>query len=132
MAFVLPEFPLLCSIYQGPWATKSLRYADVPGNLAVGKRVGFWSQDWQEFGAAPLVDLLVPAGTDVRSRVLQAEADLIEIPQGSGRWYQVTGVEDIGKGFPNEHRMAQVAQVSQFVDNGLGHYIGLFWPVPMP
>jgi hypothetical protein len=73
--------------------------------------------------------LLLPALTDIRSGLLVVQPDFVQIPAGSGRWYQVVAVDDIGKGFPNEHRAAQCMQVSVLTDAGLS---GLLWPVPMP
>jgi len=132
MAFTLPDFNLAVDIYTGPWLTKVLRVSTV-GNLAFGKRVQqlFGSYDPQPNvqSSTPAL-LLLPAGTDVRGVVLTNQEDVIEVPSGSGRWYSVNAVEDIGKGFSNEHRCASVTQISEYVDGV--KYSGLFWPVPMP
>jgi hypothetical protein len=132
MAFTLPVFNLPVDIYSGPWLTRSLRLAGVLGNLAFGKRV---EELFGSFGpaatspAGQLSILLLPPLTDIRSTIQVAQPDLIEIPSGSGRWYQAMSVEDIGKGFSNEHRMAFVGQVSHFIDPVF--FAGLNWPVPM-
>jgi len=42
--------------------------------------------------------------------------DLIECPAGSGMWYTVTWVFDVGKGFPNEYRACSVLQVAPIPD----------------
>jgi hypothetical protein len=46
----------------------------------------------------------------------------VEVPAGSGRYYEVVQVDDAGKGFPNEHRIAGLIAT---VDLGM-------WPVPYP
>ena len=129
MAFTVPEFPLLCNVFNGPWLTKSLRTSNVPCNLGLGKRTLFFAGDYIPGGSQVTSQLLLPPLTDVRSQLLAANEDVLEIPQGSSRWYLVAGVEDIGKGFPNEHRVAMVVQFSQLFDPTT--YAGAVWPVPM-
>jgi len=129
MAFNLPTFNLLCDIYTPPWLTKVFR-AQVSGNLAFGRRGNFNFLDYAEDTALQgYASLLLPPGTDVRAYPTYPSADVIEIPSGSGRWYRVMWVEDIGKGFDNEHRSAAVAQISSTLDPTL--YAGLSWPIPM-
>jgi len=76
------------------------------------------------------MQLLLPALTDVRSGVVAAVPDFVEVPAGSGRWYQVYAVDDIGKGFANEHRIAVILAVSALVNPTA--YAGIVWPVPIP
>lgn len=61
------------------------------------------------------MNLLLPVGTDVRGpqdtvsntdASTQVKGDYVECPSGSGRYYVVAFVDDIGKGFTNEHRDA--------------------------
>jgi hypothetical protein len=54
------------------------------------------------------MNLLVPALTDVRGPQDPVGPDMVEVPAGSGRWYQVVFVDDIAKGFSNEHRTASI------------------------
>jgi hypothetical protein len=129
MSFSVPAFPLLCDIYTGPWLTRVLRVSAVPCNLGLGKRTLFYADDFYAAGSLVSTQLLLPAGTDVRSGLIAPANDMVEVPQGSNRWYQVQGVEDAGKGFGNEHRVAILSQVSQFVDATL--FAGCVWPVPM-
>jgi len=63
--------------------------------------------------------LLVPAGTDIRDAKGGTGNDLAEVPAGSGRFYDVVFVDDIGSGFINEHRFGMLA--------GAGP-----WPTPFP
>jgi len=132
MAFTLPEFPLDCDIYGGPWLTKTLRLSTVC-NLAIGRRVVTDAQ-FRNVGADVyngLVNLLFPAGTDVRDANCNVVAnDIVEVPSGSGRWYGIGFVDDLGKGFDNEHRYALAYKISQNLD--ITRYPGLFWPSPIP
>jgi len=48
--------------------------------------------------------LLTPAHTDLRDNASTGGHDAVEVPSGSGRYYDVTYCDNIGMGFPNEHR----------------------------
>lgn len=74
--------------------------------------------------------LLLPAGTDVRDGSTGGEADIIEVPAGSGRWYSVMSVDDMGKGFPNEHRFALLHKIYERLNPIL--FLGANWPTPIP
>ncbi len=127
MAFVIPEFPLTVNVFTGNNISVAARL-QCPGNLAWGKRSGNTG-----FGISTpgfnnpfpwTMDLLVPALTDIRDfGTSSGTADALEIPAGSGRFYLAFHVDDIGKGFPNEHRCAIVAKRV----GPLG-----FWPTPIP
>lgn len=130
MAFSVPTFNLTCNIFDGPWLTRVLRLTS-PCNLAYGRRVT------QLFGTDPQTDvstgnamqLLLPASTDIRDFSNAAISDCVECPAGSGRWYGVSMVDDVGKGFDNEYRLAIIDKIYQ-AKNPL-EYPLLFWPVPM-
>lgn len=64
------------------------------------------------------MNLLLPAGTDIRGPQDTGFADSVEVPAGSARWYGVYFVDDIGKGFANEHRTACIFAIP------------LSWPPP--
>lgn len=119
--FTLPTFNLHVRINRR--ATGRAGGPDVAamGNLAYGRRVANTSSSDQftsgELGTG--VVLLLPALTDVRGLICPGGPDFLEVPSGSGRWYISYHVEDIGKGFPNEHRAAVL------VPNGP-------WPAPIP
>jgi hypothetical protein len=68
--------------------------------------------------------LLLPKGTDVRDELNATGRDGVECPAGSGRFYEVIFVDDIGKGFPNEHRGATMEKTF-----GPGP---TEWPTPIP
>lgn len=122
MAYSLPSFNLLCNIYTKTALTvlPAPRIANVPCNLAHGRRVYPVGVP----GVAGAAKLLLPAGTDIRdASTLGANlADTVEVPAGSGRHYVVITVDDLGKGFANEHRYAIISKTVQYG----------FWPAPIP
>lgn len=116
MAFVVPTFPLTVNIWRnaafgGPPSLTS------PGNLAMGHR----SYPSLSQAALPAFSpiLLLPKLTDVRTNRKGGLSDFVEVPAGSGRTYVVEDVEDVGKGFPNEFRVAVLMARTG-------------WPVPYP
>jgi len=89
---------------------------------ATGEYGTYWG------AAAP--NLLLPAGTDIRDPYCGGVGDLVEVPEGTGRWYVVILVDDVGKGFDNEYRLAAITKVSSSVYvNDFGFMI---WPSPIP
>ncbi len=132
MAFVLPDFNLTVDIYTGPWNTRVLRLSS-SANLAFSRRVVQIQAGFDPSASVStltnIMTLLLPAGTDVRDHFQGVPYDLVEAPSGSGRWYAVSGVDDIGKGFANEHRCAYLIKVGASL-NAI-EFAGLVWPVPM-
>jgi hypothetical protein len=134
MAFTVPTFNLTCNIHSGDvWPPPPVRVVSLC-NLAMGRRAVWFNASDNvlsslTYGAAPL--LLLPAGTDVRDASCSHVPDLVECPAGSGRWYNVGSVDDSGKGFPNEFRIATLAKIYQDSQGG-GSFTGLFWPTPIP
>jgi len=133
VAFTLPTFNLTCNIHTTAAGTNTFRLTS-DCNLALGRRVTMLSGGFgtvapgNMYGAVPT--LLFPALTDVRDSSCGGGQDIIECPAGSGRWYTVELVDDIGKGFANEHRYAIVAKIWGFTGNGAG--LTLPWPTPIP
>lgn len=123
--------PILCNIYTGPWATKALRLAGVACNLALGKRI---SQSLAALPAAFTItndaQLLLFKGTDIRDAGNASGYDVVEAPAGTGRFYWVLSVDDAGRGFANEHRVAFV-QKAVAANNPVA-FAGSFWPTPIP
>jgi hypothetical protein len=131
MSFTVPNFNLLCNVYDGPWSTKTARLLLLPCNLAMGRRVQQLGPSVlfaPEGAAAP--NLLVPAFSDVRDSSCALFPDLIEVPAATGRWYQVNLVDDVGKGFPNEYRL--VSMFKACAAQNPTEYAGLNWPNPIP
>ena len=90
------------------------------GNLAWGRRVTAATGIPEDESADTLLAaLLLPALTDVRDGYSAGGADIVEVPAGSKRWYLVKQVDDVGKGFANEFRVAVIAKQAP-------------WPAPIP
>lgn len=131
-AFALPNFNLVCNvwhaggidptIYPPPDLSPNVNLANgrVSHVLTALKRL----PTLQNVGASG--SMLFPAGTDVRDASCGPTPDVIECPAGSGRFYWVAFVDDIAKGFPNEHRWAVTPKL--FTD-GIYNYR---WPKPIP
>ena len=68
-----------------------------------------------QFTSPPLnvmtMDLLLPELTDIRGQQDTIGNDCVEVPAGSGRYYWSITVDDIGKGWPNEHRLSKIGAV---------------------
>lgn len=80
--------------------------------------------------------LLLPKLADVRPPGLGPGnwGDVIEVPAGSGRYYMTMWVDDVGKGFPNEHRYAYLIAMTNLTWRTLFQNAGATtdWPVPIP
>lgn len=144
MAFRLPSFNLSANVWRGNVDCTSAPPASTVGcNLSPGKRV-FQApalfippaSTVATLAMVPMVmELLVPALTDLRYRGNGAGFfDSIEVPAGSGRFYACIFVDDIGKGFSNEHRFALLLQPAA----GLAAWLNVAassmpqWPTPYP
>lgn len=116
MAFRLPTFNLLCTITSPDVAntpaipTLTPRLTSVPCQLTYGHRVNVSTTGGTSLAGIPILvmNVLLPAETDIRGPQDTFSFDVVEIPEGTGRWYWVAGVDDIGKGFSNEHRTASI------------------------
>jgi hypothetical protein len=112
----------------GVYATPDLTFM---GTLSVGRRrllppnvgvPGSFSQLQAE--------LLCPKLTDIRATWNNILADLVEVPGGSKRFYDVKWVDDVGKGFVNEYRLALIYM--RVNPTGGGTAFGFSLPVPLP
>jgi hypothetical protein len=131
MAFSVPTFNLEANVYTGPWLTKVLRLIALPCNLANGRRGQLnFMPEYNFSSLAGVPSLLVPPGSDVRDYSCASGGDVVEVPLGSGRWYLIESVDDVGKGFPNEYRLCVLSKICNFVDSTV--YPGLVWPTPIP
>lgn len=139
MGYTIPTFNLTCDIWTGPWGTKSLRMAAEPCAMAIGRRAAIALNalgPYTDSATSPVL-LLFGAGTDVRDSAAYANpgtvemrSDFIEFPIGSGAWYFVLGVWDVGKGWPNEYRVASIVKVGEYWDSTV--FAGVIFPSPMP
>lgn len=109
MPYQLPVFNVSVNIWRGPQTPPPIGDPDlVPvGNLALGKRVTL-----EYPTGTPVMYLLLPANTDIRSNVRGGSPDFVEAPAGSGRYYNVLWVDNAGTGFPNEHVVAILQQAA--------------------
>jgi hypothetical protein len=131
MAFSVPNFNLVCDVWSGPWVGKFLRLHDLPCNLAMGRRVQpYLSEPFDAPNGQASPCLLVPKLSDIRDEFCGSQSDIVEVPRGSGRWYSVGLVDDVGKGFDNEYRLCSLRKVSGSVYPG--NFPGLLWPIPIP
>jgi len=122
MAFILPTFNLTADIYTGiggPTPTV-VRLTTACQLRAPEMRTAAQSVA-SPFATSGMV-ILFPAGTDVRDQnsAPGLGEDWIQVPAGSNRWYIIIRVDDVAKGFANEHRFA-IARKHTYL-----------WPVPMP
>ncbi len=112
--FRLPVFNLLCNISEPFIAGEPIppvppfRLTNQECALVYGRRVNVMSTGGTEIPGVPIqaMNLLLPKQTDVRGPQDTISFDCVEVPAGTGRWYQVCMVDDIGKGYANEHRTA--------------------------
>jgi len=119
MSFSVPEFPVVCGIWRN-----GLQFTDPPSltapcNVALGRRTVVLGRNQAFEADAAVVQLLFPRGTDVRDNTQPGGRDVVEVPLGSGRIYEVEYVNDLGTGFSNEHRVALVQKL-------------IPWPAPLP
>lgn len=121
MSFTVPNFNLTFNAWHAPNVPPAI--PDLVGicNLAYGRRTSS-AQGLYLGENEPLMSLLLTPGSGVRGPQCVGGADVVEVPAGSGRFYSVIGVDDIGKGFPNEHRCATLAWSVAFGP----------WPSPIP
>lgn len=113
VAYRQPTMPFNCNVWTNGVATSAPPRLTVPCNLTPGRRQhqAYLAVAASTF-AMPVMYLLLPAYTDIRAENSVGGADTVEVPAGSGRFYSVTWVDDIGKGFSNEHRFACLVQDS--------------------
>jgi hypothetical protein len=74
------------------------------------------------------MELLLPMRTDIRASWNGASEDLVEVPAGSLRFYGVYWVDDVGRGFLNEYRLALL----DYFATGNATLAGGPFPAPVP
>ena len=136
--YVLPNFNLQAAIWYAYDRAVSA-YAGYDNrllcNLTPGRRVmtTFNGVQWIHPNGVSMLpnpmEVLLEKGTTVSPMydVVGNNCDLMEIPFGSTRFYLVICVDDIGKGFANEHRFAFINMVNQAVV-----FTDVTWPFPVP
>lgn len=114
MAYRLPTFNLLCNIttmdfpHEPAVPHPPFRIVNQACQLTYGRRVNVVSTGGTAQAGVLVVSmsLLLPPLVDIRGPQDVTSPDMVECPAGTGRWYWVAAVDDIGKGFTNEHRFA--------------------------
>lgn len=124
MAFRLPTFNVNVNIWRGTNAVTNPPDVTALGNLSPGRFTTIFSEASASAPVSSFVtDMLLrlPPLTDIRDGILGTTGrDNCEVPAGSGRFYAVIYVDDVAKGFTNEHRYAMIAKGSRP------------WPEPIP
>lgn len=114
MSFTVPVFNSRCNIATCPVPntpsvpTPPYRRTLQACNLALGRRVAAPATGGTNTLGVVLVtaQLLLPKLADIRGPQDSVSTDMVEVPAGSRQWYVCEGVLDVGKGFPNEYRLA--------------------------
>lgn len=120
MPFVVPQMPLVVNIWRNGNPTANPPDVITVGNLTPGKRVTSPPSGTKAIpGPQLLMMVLLPPRTDVRGNEAVGGPDTVEIPGGTSRFYEVQTVDDIGRGFANEHRFATLLASGT-------------WPSPVP
>lgn len=130
----MPSLNLVCKVWSfGTFVDQAPRLVDVPCSLYFN--IGGSLQREGSSGSSHervLESIFFAPGTDIRPASLQSvgwtAGDVIECPQGAGRYYIVLQVEDARRGTPSEFRIAVVAQTNPVTS--LGARVN--WPVPLP
>lgn len=135
MAFRVPTFNLDVNLWRTPAVVSASPTLTFRANLSRGERIFqipvYASQPWDMVSQ---MILLCPALTDIRPPTgFLTPQDLVEVPAGSGRYYQVIDVDDTAKGFANEYRHAVLwAQNGGLLASYPGPWGSPPWPMPMP
>lgn len=120
MAFSPPTYNLVCNIWRYGGGPPSPPDVVCVGNLAYGKRESVpWRGDTVERSGRGAMWLLIPPTVDIRDTKDPSGSDVVEVPAGSGRIYDVAWTDYAGTGFSNMHIFAEL------LDRGP-------WPVPFP
>lgn len=118
-SYTIPTFNLLINIWRGTTPITNPPDVTTMGNLAWGNRINNMTSRTYT-GGTPTVThnsaamtLLLPKLTDIRGLIPAfGQGDTVEAPAGSGRYYTTLYVDDIGKGFANEHRAAIISMTT--------------------
>lgn len=121
MPFSVPNFNLSCNVWRAGHAPPAAPDVTFPCNLAFGRRTASY-QGVITTPNEPILSLLLPPSTDLRGPQCASPDACIEVPAGSQRYYTCVGLDDSGKGWPNEHRVALISWTSAFGA----------WPSPIP
>ena len=106
MAFNLPDFHLNADVFDGPWS-------GAPPTAA--PRLSITCQSTPNKVDRTFADnsLKCPSGTDVRDFYAGGLGlpDVVELPAGTGTFYEVVEVVDVAKNYPNEYRFVSMQKM---------------------
>lgn len=126
MAFTVPTFNLTARLWRN-YPTNGVLPPQIAATLTFACQLRLYKTAFlvgTAGSASGNVALLCPTHTDIRPVVSGAlAADLVECPLGSGRFYRVSNVDDVAKGFGNEYRLASMQNQKQLPGG---------WAVPTP
>jgi hypothetical protein len=124
MAYRLPTFNLQVNIWR--FSTPLANPPDVTSPCQLrypGSRPAGDTDTDEPQQRAYVMTLLLPPLVDIQDGFSPLpEGDVVEVPAFSGRYYRVEIVDDVAKGFPNEHRYAAISKADDLPP----------WPVPYP
>jgi len=132
-SFGIPVFNIPTFIYHNPGTHMPPPVPpdlEVMGNLANGRvaHLPVWLPRPPALSAQSMSSsILFPKLTDIRDSSCIGGPDVIECPKFSGRFYWVSYVDDIAKGFANEHRWAVIQKIWTY-----GQWAIYRWPTPIP
>lgn len=110
MAYRLPTFNLTVNVWRNGVNHANPPAFTVMGNFNLGRRVAFLPTPLAQVVSWLWIRyLLVPTGTDLRGLLQATGKDQVEVPAGSGRYFDVWDVEYVGEGFANQHLRAALA-----------------------
>lgn len=117
MSYGIPTFNLAVNIWHSSGSAPPP--LTPPDLVTVGNLRFMWTANAVNRGiptARVFSSLSLPKGTDIRPEDgltnLAGSGDFVEVPAGTGRFYLVEVIEDVGKGFPNEYRSAILRQIT--------------------
>lgn len=120
MSFWVPRLPVHIGVWHPPAIFPEPPSQILRAQLATGKRGHLPFAPRPGGAVVPAqMHIFLPALADVRDGKASGGADVVEVPLYSGRFYNVLFVDDLGKGFPNEHRFAYLRGTPA-------------WPLPYP
>jgi hypothetical protein len=117
MAYTVPQMPLEVNVWNLITPPGPPPYGPPSFTTKAALRAMFTAQaiEITFFNFTCFMSLSVPAYTDLRPWGAEggwtgATGSMVEVPAGTGRYYQVQCVDDVAKGFPNEYRFAILTQ----------------------
>jgi hypothetical protein len=138
MPFSIPAFNLTAKLWRNPAVVTDAPTRTFSCNLAIGRRFIPEGSATLFFASATtgVQQLLCPKATDITgifNDIDNPYQDCVEVPADSGCFYTVITVVDVGKGWDNEYRLANICQCNIAVNDLTGNpWMAPLWPIPAP